>query len=104
MASSQLLDSAGQPLKLGSLLGRGGEAAVYDLAHQSQLVAKIYHRPMDPPKAQKLTAMISHRAPSISNVAAWPISTITDASTRSAVGLIMPKIANNKEIHHLYSP
>lgn len=98
----QLFDSTRNSLRLGSKIGSGGEGAVFDIIGRPNDVAKIYHKAMDPERAQKIAAMASMGSPELSRMTAWPTDLIRDGS--APVGLIMPKIANHKDIHKLYSP
>src|SRR5215217_4465853 len=102
-APINLVDSAGKPLSVGQLLGRGGEGAVYALS-ASELVVKVYHDPIKQTKQEKLKAMVQGQTPTLSRIATWPIDTVHDARTRNMVGFIMPRLSGFKEIHTLYSP
>ena len=50
---TKLYNSAGQPVDLGQLIGRGGEGAVYEIPGRPSFVAKVYHQPVHPDKALK---------------------------------------------------
>jgi DNA-binding helix-hairpin-helix protein with protein kinase domain len=99
-----VIDGKGQRLRLGSLLGRGGEGVVYEISGNANLVAKIYHAPLAREKADKLRLMVSLRNDRVGGLAAWPVDVLSTAATRAPIGLLMPKIAGRKDIHHLYSP
>ncbi len=52
------LDSSGNSIQLGKELGRGGEGSVFELlSSHKEVVAKIYHAPLDPTKQNKLQIM-----------------------------------------------
>ena len=98
------LDSAGNPLHLGPLLGKGGEGAVYDLAGPGPpRVAKLYHQPPPASKGEKLRAMVATAEPALLTIAAWPLDTV-HTSAGALAGLIMPKVTGYSELHLLYSP
>lgn len=98
------VDSARNPLRLGRLLGKGGEGAVYDLAGPGPpRVVKLYHQPPAASKGEKLRAMVSTADPVLLNVAAWPLDTVHTAAGALA-GMIMPKVTGYAELHLLYSP
>lgn len=71
-----MYDGSGQRFELGQLIGRGGEGAVYEVLGKPDFVAKIYEKPFDQQKAEKLSSMIKLAKPAIFQVAAWPKSTI----------------------------
>lgn len=97
------VDDSGKPIKLGGELGRGGEGAVFELPGSS-LVAKIYHTATDQQKAHKLSAMVRLRTPNLTKFTAWPEGRIVDRAGRETWGVLIPRIQDHREIHHLYSP
>lgn len=97
------VDDANTPISIGRELGKGGEGSVFEIAG-TNLVAKIYHRPADKQKAEKLEAMVRLRAASLSSFAAWPERRILDKSGRQTWGIVLPRVTDHREIHHLYSP
>ncbi len=100
----EVIDSRGQPLRLGAMIGHGGEGAVYEIPTHPNLVAKIYKEPIKPDKAEKLRFMPTLHNERLSRLTAWPFDLLSIASTRAPIGLLMPKIAGRKDIHYLYSP
>ena len=96
-------DSQNQPYNLTNTLGRGGEGTVYACENDFQIVAKIYHEPVDREKAQKLRWMAANRDEQLLKVAAWVIDVLTDKHDGKIVGFLMPNV-RAKEIHELYSP
>ena len=90
-------------IHLGSELGRGGEGAVYAINGMSDRVAKIYARPPDQRKVQKLIAMVETANPAIVKIAAWPVDLIVD-DRQTPIGFVMPRVVARKDIHELYSP
>jgi DNA-binding helix-hairpin-helix protein with protein kinase domain len=97
-------DHAGRTIGIGSLIGKGGEGAVYEVVGNQQLVAKIYHQAPSPQKVAKLTAMVHLADPGISKCAAWPVATLQADSVTRVVGILLPRLDHAKEIYKLYSP
>lgn len=100
----RVFDDAGRPVGLGAVLGQGGEGAVYEVVSQPALVAKVYHNPLSPERADKIKAMGSLGNEALARLTAWPAGLLMDAGARAPVGLLMPRVANRKDIHNLYSP
>src|SRR5829696_6534194 len=97
------IDDTSTPILLGRELGKGGEGSVFEISGTA-LVAKIYHRPAEQPKAEKLEAMVRLKAAPLSAFAAWPERRILDKSGRQTWGIVLPRVTDHREIHHLYSP
>ncbi len=90
-------------IRLGQELGRGGEGAVFSIEGLKNQVAKVYSRPADYRKVQKLLRMAEAANPSLLKVAAWPVDLLIDS--REAVhGFVMPRVVAHRDIHELYSP
>jgi DNA-binding helix-hairpin-helix protein with protein kinase domain len=100
----EVVDSRGQRLRLGPLLGRGGEGSVFELSASPDLVVKIYHFALSAERVDKIRTMIALRNDRIGGLTAWPIDLLSMATSRVPIGLLMPKISGRKDIHHLYSP
>src|SRR5215471_8880980 len=96
-------DSNGQPIRLGARLGAGGEGSVHEVDGRPDTVAKIYHKPLTPERAQKIVAMASLSCQELQKATAWP-SGIVVADGHVPHGLLMPRITGCKDIHKLYSP
>lgn len=108
-----------QSVTLAAQLGQGGEATVYNVAHQPNMVAKIYHKP-SPEQAAKLRAMLLNppEQPQTHIALAWPtallyrqasrlraVTTVDETpSAGSFVGFLMPKIMGRHAIFHIYNP
>lgn len=99
-----VFDKHGQPVNLGTELGRGGEGSVYEIAGHTDIVAKIYHKPLALDKAAKIAAMTLLPSDRLLNIAAWPINTIHQKPGAAVCGLVMPKVSGFKEVHTLYGP
>src|SRR5215831_18937010 len=104
-AKPPLFDLAGRSLHLGSELGSGGEGAVYELRDRSDVVAKLYHKPLDPEKSAKIASMAKFTNERLLKLAAWPTEPIRiGPGTGPVVGFIMPKITGHRQAFSLYSP
>lgn len=97
-----------QPVALGSELGRGGEAAVYKLAVQPALLAKIYHGPPREGYEDKLAWMQANppddptRAQGHASIA-WPNDLLYDANGQLA-GYVMVNIQNAVPLLLVFNP
>lgn len=101
---ADIMDSQGRAIRLGAVLGRGGEGAVYETSLDANIVAKVYHAALPPEKADKIRIMSSLRNDRLTRLTAWPIDLLSLGSSRTPVGLLMPKVSGRKDIHYLYSP
>jgi DNA-binding helix-hairpin-helix protein with protein kinase domain len=99
-----LFDDQGRRVGLGAELGRGGEAAVYSVEGQPELVAKIYHQPPGAEKTEKLSQMVSLQSDRLLALSAWPVRCLFAARNRSMAGFLMKNVSRFKDIHLLYNP
>jgi len=97
------VSSKSGPVVLGKELGKGGEGAVYEIANRPDVVAKIYHKPVDVEKAEKIEAQASMKANGLLSLTAWPLELLRTAGNEPC-GFVMPKISGYKDIHTLYNP
>ena len=74
--SQQLYSSQGSPVRLGARIGQGGEGTVHDAADHDGLVAKLYHKPVQPEKAAKLSSMVALKTERLLRLSAWPVDTL----------------------------
>lgn len=106
-ATNSIFKANGEAIQLGKVLGKGGEGTVYEISGaNSQFVAKIYNKPIDIDKKNKLHYMTSFRTNGVESVSAWPIETIhttSDKSISSICGFVMRKIVECQPIHTLFS-
>ncbi|MGU3421431.1 hypothetical protein [Methylobacterium sp. D54C] len=100
----QVVDDAGRPIRLGAVLGQGGEGAVYEVVSRPGLVAKVYHKPLSGERADKIRVMGLMGNDALGRLAAWPSGLLMEGSGRAPVGLLMPRVSGRKDIHNLYSP
>ena len=99
----QLVDSTGEPIQLGHLVGKGGEGNVYEVASEPSLVAKVYHQtPLTEDQFCRLDLMVARRTPQISKVAAWPVEMIRLLQGNEPCGFLMPKLDKSRQLHELY--
>ena len=91
-------------VRLGRRIGTGAEGEVYEIQDKSDLVAKVYHEPPPPEKAEKLVVLSRLGNERLFNLSAWPVSTLRDAPDGEVVGFVMKKISQAEEVHALHSP
>jgi DNA-binding helix-hairpin-helix protein with protein kinase domain len=104
LAPSRLIDHAGRPVVIAPKpFAVGGEGAVFDVVGDASLVAKIYNAPQPRDRSEKLRAMAGLAVSDLLKIAAWPTATLHETAGGPVTGILMPKIAGCKEIHHLYS-
>jgi DNA-binding helix-hairpin-helix protein with protein kinase domain len=96
-------------LSLNVSLGRGGEACVYTVPSDSNLVAKIYHKPTTA-HADKLQAMLANPpenpTASLGHISiAWPEDLLRAADGKNSIlGFLMPRIEGMRPIIDFYNP
>jgi DNA-binding helix-hairpin-helix protein with protein kinase domain len=87
-------------VRIGQLLGEGGEGSVYLIDDLPQEVAKIYHDPPDAERCEKLGVLASLRHPRVRAVTAMPTGALQRG--QSLVGFIMPKVSSRHSAHTCY--
>lgn len=96
-------------LNLTVSLGRGGEACIYAVPSDDNLVAKIYHKPTVT-HAHKLQAMVTNPpenpTASLGHISiAWPQDLLQAADgSGSIIGFLMPRIRGMRPIIDFYNP
>ena len=101
---TQLRDHLGNEVRLPSKpFAVGGEGAVFDVVGRSDLVAKLYSKPQSKERCDKLRAMAKLCSPDLLKIAAWPTATLSNGNPAVVDGILMPRIVDHLEIHHLYS-
>ncbi len=98
------LDSKGEIIFLGKEIGRGGEGSVFEVKDRADLVAKIYHEPIDEEKAEKLRLMAHSKNDKLLRLAAWVTEVVYFENRQEVAGFLMPKLDFGKAIHELYNP
>ena len=101
--SGRFLTSKTGLVSLDRKLGEGGEGAVFEVAGQPTLVAKVYHEPPSVQKGRKLHGMAEASSPPLAAVSAWPQDVLMERGGRVR-GLLMPAVRGHREIHDLYGP
>src|SRR4051794_38068909 len=96
--NQEMLDASGSVVRIGKLIGQGGEGAVYEVAATSNRVAKIYHNAISLKRARKIEVMASLYSDGIARVAAWPTGLLTNKASKQPVGLLMPRSVGGKDI------
>ena len=96
--------SQSEIVRLGRRIGAGAEGEVYEIQDGSDLVAKVYHEPPPPEKAEKLVVLSRLGNERLFNLSTWPIDTLRDAPDGEVVGFVMKKISQAEEVHALHSP
>jgi DNA-binding helix-hairpin-helix protein with protein kinase domain len=96
--------SQSEIVRLGWRIGTGAEGEVYEIQDNSDMVAKVYHEPPPPEKAEKLVALSRLGNERLFNLSAWPVSTLRDSPDGEVVGFVMKKISQAEEVHALHSP
>ncbi|MGA2919151.1 helix-hairpin-helix domain-containing protein [Methanoregula sp.] len=98
-------DSGGTVIRLGKKIGSGGEGDVYELLMSPKtIVAKIYKKPLDEKKQEKLRLMARGCNEDLKGISAWPTDVLSTRPGGPVVGFLMPKIADAEPIHKVYGP
>ena len=94
---------SGTVVRLGSMLGKGGEGTVHAVENDSKLAAKIYLPGLAAERQQKLSKMTDAKLHTSAPFVAFPIDTLFDSSGAFA-GFTMLKMGGHAPVHKLYSP
>lgn len=95
-------DSTGATLTIGKKLGEGGEGVVFTTNERSDVVAKIYSRPLTSLQISKLEQMVYAGDEALGSVAAWPTSMLYEGT--QPVGFTMPLLTSQHPLHDLFGP
>jgi len=98
-----LTSSDGRRLTLGSVIGKGGEGAVYHIVEAPDLAAKIYNPGKAHERRYKVTAMVADTLHRRSDYVAFPVDTLTSPSGEF-LGFTMKRVTGYKSVHDLYGP
>lgn len=99
------LDSSGTRILLGRKIGSGGEGDVYEiLPLHLNVVAKIYHKPLEAHKQEKLLLMARGCNDELKSISAWPTDVLHAREGGPVVGFLMPKISDYEPVHKVYGP
>ena len=98
-------DSKGRRIPLGKKIGSGGEGNVFEIVSSIQkFVAKIYHKPLDEQKQEKLRVMVRGCNDTLKEISAWPIDLIHNGAGGPVCGFIMPRVSDCEPVHKVYGP
>ncbi|MFA5221129.1 MAG: hypothetical protein WC391_02440 [Methanoregula sp.] len=98
-------DSKGSRVILGKKIGSGGEGDVFDIpSSHHTLVAKIYHKPLDAQKQEKLRLMVQDCNEDLKTISAWPVDLLRTGHSGPVCGFLMQKITDCEPIHKVYGP
>ena len=101
---NRLRDHLGKEVRLpANPFAVGGEGAVFGVLDEPNLVAKLYSKPQSKERCEKLRAMAKLCGPDLLKIAAWPTATLHTGNPAAVDGILMPRIVDHLEIHHLYS-
>lgn len=93
----------GRTVRLGALLGRGGEGAVHAVQGQAGVAAKLYRPEIAAARAPKIAAMLGLGLAERAALVAFPAAALRDWEGRFA-GFLMPRVAKAQPLHELTSP
>ncbi|MDD5142333.1 hypothetical protein [Methanoregula sp.] len=102
---STFYDSRGKTIRLGKRVGSGGEGDVYELASSpTTTVAKIYKKPLEEHKQEKLRLMARGCNDELEAISAWPTDVLMSRPGGPVVGFLMPRITDAEPVHKVYGP
>jgi DNA-binding helix-hairpin-helix protein with protein kinase domain len=100
-----IVDSRGNHVSLGKKVGSGGEGDVYEIAPRSMnVLAKIYHKPLNGERQEKLRLMVSGCNDDLKEFAAWPLDLLYIGKNGPVCGFVMSRITDCEPIHKVYGP
>lgn len=106
MNAAAFRDDRGRPIRLGEVLGAGGEGTVFALAGDARRCVKIFHPDKAAARAPKLRAMCAARPLwPWRRALAWPTQLLFDAGAPDAfAGFVMPAWPALHELYRLLVP
>lgn len=97
----RLLAGESREYRLGETIAEGGEGIVYRVQGRDDVVAKLY-REWQPGRAEKLTHLIARLTKPLTQIAAWPLSRLTD-DRDEVVGFVMERLEHGfTPLHRIY--
>nr|WP_319376412.1 hypothetical protein [uncultured Methanoregula sp.] len=99
-------DSRGRSVPLGKMVGSGGEGNVFEIGSANpKFVAKIYHKPLDEQKQEKLRVMVRGCNDTLKEISAWPVDLIHKGAPAGPIcGFVMPRVFDCEPVHKVYGP
>ncbi len=103
MSSPRLICQDGTSIILGPELARGGEGRVLHIQGKPDRIAKIYFKPPDREKSDKIKCMVAAVNERLAKLSAWPLASLHNHSGQ-LVGFVMQKLEDYKPLFELYLP
>jgi DNA-binding helix-hairpin-helix protein with protein kinase domain len=94
---------AGRRVRVGTVIGKGGEGTVSRIEGDNSLAAKVYTDGKQREREEKITAMVAKELHKISNLVAFPIDTLL-GDRGDFVGFTMRRVDGFRPVHELYGP
>ncbi|MGB8265448.1 MAG: hypothetical protein WCE44_03935 [Candidatus Velthaea sp.] len=95
-------DASGATVTIRKKLGEGGEGVVFAISERSDVVAKIYSKPLSDRQVAKLEQMVFVGDDTLGSVAAWPTGMLYKGAR--PVGFTMPLLTSQHPLHDLFGP
>jgi DNA-binding helix-hairpin-helix protein with protein kinase domain len=103
--AASIFDHEGRLVELGEKLGAGGEGSVFAVPRRGyDLVAKLYHTPLEPEKHAKLASMVSCGTEALRGISAWPQALLHAGRKGPVRGFLMPRLFEHAAVHNVYGP
>jgi DNA-binding helix-hairpin-helix protein with protein kinase domain len=100
---TQTLYTEGQPIKLGTRIGRGGEGEVFAVAGASDTLVKIYTLPDLRSREAKVRRMITADLANTTKFITFPVAPVRDGAGKFT-GFTMRRIDKHQALHEVYPP
>jgi DNA-binding helix-hairpin-helix protein with protein kinase domain len=100
---SLVLTSGGRTLKLGKVLGRGGEGTVHHVDGDAGIAVKIYTDGKAAERRDKIGTLVAGGYHRLSSFVAFPVEMVLGPNG-DFIGFTMRKVAGFKPVHELYAP
>jgi DNA-binding helix-hairpin-helix protein with protein kinase domain len=90
-------------IRLGTVLGRGGEGTVFSIQSSNNLAVKLYSPHLAAERRVKISNMVSAKLHTSASFVAYPIDTVVN-NNGAFCGFTMRIMSGKKHAHQLYSP
>ncbi|MBI5615117.1 MAG: topoisomerase DNA-binding C4 zinc finger domain-containing protein [Gammaproteobacteria bacterium] len=101
--SQPTISADGIGLRLGPVLGKGGEGTVYAIENRPGFALKLYSLEDLREREKKIEAMVAAKLADQTKLVSFPVSVARTESGRFA-GFLMPLVSGCKAIHEVYGP